>query len=67
MTPQRKYVEGIGESLVENVNDEGGGQRVKTEEGYFRIHQLSDLEKIVVASISFTGVALHWYRRMDNS
>lgn len=36
-------------------------------ERYFHIHQLSDLEKIVVASISFTGVALHWYRRMDNN
>lgn len=31
--PKLKYPEGFGESLVENMNDEGG-QRVKTEEGY---------------------------------
>lgn len=31
-------------------------------ERYFDIHQLFDLEKITVTSISFMGAALHWYR-----
>lgn len=35
-------------------------------ERYFEIQKLTDVEKLIVAVISFDGIALAWYRYIDN-
>ena len=32
---------------------------------YFQIHKLTDAEKVLVASISFEGLTLNWYRAQE--
>ena len=32
---------------------------------YFQIHKLTDAEKLLVATISFEGPALNWYRAQE--